>query len=107
MAILHPRSIHAPPRFAANAATMLEQVNALRTLLGRIHEGGGSAARPGTARAASCWCAERINRLLDPGSPFLELSALAAHEVYGEGSPPPASSPGSAGSKGGMHDRRQ
>ena len=63
---------------------MLEQVNALRTLLGRIHEGGGSAPRPGTGRAAKLLVRERINRLLDPGSPFLELSALAAHGVYGE-----------------------
>lgn len=27
---------------------------------------------------------ERIDRLLDPGSPFLELSQLAAHDLYGD-----------------------
>jgi 3-methylcrotonyl-CoA carboxylase beta subunit len=30
---------------------------------------------------------ERINRLLDPGSPFLEISQLAAYAVYGEDVP--------------------
>ncbi|EJZ9206793.1 TPA: hypothetical protein ACKQA0_006449, partial [Pseudomonas aeruginosa] len=45
MAILHTQINPRSAEFAANAATMLEQVNALRTLLGRIHEGGGSAAQ--------------------------------------------------------------
>ncbi len=33
--------------------------------------------------AASCLVRDRIAALLDPGSPFLELSALAAHDMYG------------------------
>ena len=33
---------------------------------------------------------ERIDRLLDPGSPFLELSQLAAHELYHDGYVPSA-----------------
>ena len=84
MAILHTQINPRSAEFAANAATMLEQVNALRTLLGRIHEGGGSAAQARHSARGKLLVRERINRLLDPGSPFLELSALAAHEVYGE-----------------------
>ncbi|EPG8303125.1 methylcrotonyl-CoA carboxylase subunit beta [Pseudomonas aeruginosa] len=84
MAILHTQINPRSAEFAANAATMLEQVNALRTLLGRIHEGGGSVAQARHSARGKLLVRERINRLLDPGSPFLELSALAAHEVYGE-----------------------
>ena len=46
-----------------------------------------AAAKPrasATPRAASCCCATASRMLLDPGAPFLELSALAAHGMYGE-----------------------
>ncbi|SDI50108.1 carboxyl transferase domain-containing protein [Pseudomonas panipatensis] len=72
------------PEYAANAATMLESVNDLRALLGRIHQGGGAAAQAKHSARGKLLVRERINRLLDPGSPFLEISALAAHAVYGE-----------------------
>ncbi|SDN15132.1 carboxyl transferase domain-containing protein [Pseudomonas jinjuensis] len=84
MAILHTQINPRSPEFAANAATMLEQVNDLRAVLGRVHEGGGAAAIAKHTARGKLPVRERINRLLDPGSPFLELSALAAHEVYGE-----------------------
>ncbi|WP_259754303.1 carboxyl transferase domain-containing protein [Pseudomonas sp. GCEP-101] len=72
------------PEYAANAATMLENVQDLRALLGRVHEGGGAAAQAKHTARGKLLVRERINRLLDAGSPFLEVSALAAHEVYGE-----------------------
>ncbi|MCP1627003.1 carboxyl transferase domain-containing protein [Pseudomonas nitroreducens] len=72
------------PEFAANAATMLENVQDLRAVLGRVHEGGGAAAQAKHTARGKLLVRERINRLLDAGSPFLEVSALAAHEVYGE-----------------------
>ncbi|MFS2127510.1 carboxyl transferase domain-containing protein [Pseudomonas sp. Pseusp97] len=72
------------PEYAANAATMLENVQDLRAVLGRVHEGGGAAAQAKHTPRGKLLVRERINRLLDAGSPFLEVSALAAHEVYGE-----------------------
>lgn len=36
---------------------------------------------------------DRVEGLLDPGSPFLEFSALAANGMYDDASPGPASSP--------------
>ncbi|MCY1264811.1 Methylmalonyl-CoA carboxyltransferase 12S subunit [compost metagenome] len=84
MAILHTQINPRSPEYAANAATMLEQVNDLRAVLGRVHEGGGAAAIAKHTARGKLPVRERINRLLDPGSPFLELSALAAHDVYGE-----------------------
>lgn len=72
------------PEYAANAATMLENVQDLRAVLGRVHEGGGAAAQAKHTARGKLLVRERINRLLDAGSPFLEVSALAAHDVYGE-----------------------
>ncbi|MFJ3050738.1 carboxyl transferase domain-containing protein [Pseudomonas nitroreducens] len=72
------------PEYTANAATMLENVQDLRAVLGRVHEGGGAAAQAKHTARGKLLVRERINRLLDAGSPFLEVSALAAHEVYGE-----------------------
>lgn len=40
---------------------------------------------------------DRVDRLLDPGSPFLELAPLAADGMYDDECPGAASSPGSAG----------
>lgn len=87
MAILHTQINTRSPEFAANSAAMLEQVNDLRALLGRISEGGGVAAQQRHTARGKLLVRERINALLDPGSAFLELSALAAFEVYGEDVP--------------------
>jgi len=87
MAILHTQINTRSPEFAANSAAMLEQVNDLRALLGRISEGGGVAAQQRHTARGKLLVRERINALLDPGSAFLEVSALAAHEVYDEDVP--------------------
>lgn len=84
MALLHTQINPRSPEYAANAASMLESVQDLRALLGRVHEGGGAAAQAKHSARGKLLVRERINRLLDAGSPFLEVSALAAHEVYGE-----------------------
>ena len=77
---LNPRS----PEFAGNRAAMLVQVNELHALLARLHEGGGEKAQARHTSRGKLLPRERINRLLDTGSPFLEIGQLAAHEVYGE-----------------------
>lgn len=84
MAILHTQINSRSPEFAANSAAMLEQVGDLRALLARIHEGGGEKAQHRHTSRGKLLPRERINRLLDIGSPFLEIGQLAAHEVYGE-----------------------
>ncbi|MFN3359159.1 MAG: carboxyl transferase domain-containing protein, partial [Pseudomonas sp.] len=80
---LNPRS----PEFAANSAAMRQQVDALHTLLAHVQQGGGAKAQERHTSRGKLLPRERINRLLDPGSPFLELSQLAAHQVYGEDVP--------------------
>ncbi|MCC2636509.1 MAG: Methylcrotonoyl-CoA carboxylase [Moraxellaceae bacterium] len=56
----------------------------LQALLDRIHEGGGAVAIERHKGRGKLTARERINTLIDPGSPFLELAPLAAHEVYAE-----------------------
>ncbi|AYC32921.1 methylcrotonoyl-CoA carboxylase [Pseudomonas cavernae] len=87
MTILHTQINPRSADFAANSAAMLEQVNDLRALLARVHEGGGAKAQERHTSRGKLLPRERINRLLDPGSPFLEIGQLAAHKVYGEDVP--------------------
>jgi 3-methylcrotonyl-CoA carboxylase beta subunit len=73
--------------FADNRAAMQPLVADLRHTLQRNAEGGSAAARDKHTRSGKLLARERIAALLDPGSPFLELSALAAQGVYGEDLP--------------------
>ncbi len=68
--------------FRGNAAAMRELVADLRAKLARIEEGGGAEARRRHLRRGKLLPRERVRLLLDPGSPFLELSPLAAFGMY-------------------------
>jgi 3-methylcrotonyl-CoA carboxylase beta subunit len=59
-------------------------VEDLKATLQRNAAGGSQAARLKHTQAGKLLARERISALLDPGSPFLELSPLAAQGVYGE-----------------------
>ncbi|MDC7683699.1 carboxyl transferase domain-containing protein [Asticcacaulis sp. BYS171W] len=59
----------------------------LRTLTATIALGGSETARQKHVSRGKLLPRERIDALLDPGSAFLELSALAAHEVYDDAVP--------------------
>ncbi|WP_349572728.1 carboxyl transferase domain-containing protein [Azotobacter salinestris] len=87
MAILHTQINTRSPEFAANGAAMREQVDQLHALLGRIREGGGAKAQERHTSRGKLLPRQRIDRLLDPGSPFLEIGQLAAFEVYDEDVP--------------------
>jgi 3-methylcrotonyl-CoA carboxylase beta subunit len=73
--------------FADNRAAMQPLVEDLRSTLRRNAVGGSAAARDKHSKSGKLLARERIAALLDPGAPFLELSALAAHGVYGEDLP--------------------
>ncbi len=73
--------------FADNRSAMQPLVDDLRATLQRNTAGGSAAARAKHTKAGKLLARERICALLDPGSPFLELSALAAQGVYGEDLP--------------------
>ena len=73
--------------FQDNHAAMHAVVADLRATLERNASGGSDAAREKHLKAGKLLARERIAALLDAGSPFLELSPLAAQGVYGEDLP--------------------
>ena len=73
--------------FEANRAAMDDAVAELRRVVSSIAEGGGERARERHVSRGKMLPRERIDRLIDPGAPFLELSQLAAWQVYDEDVP--------------------
>jgi 3-methylcrotonyl-CoA carboxylase beta subunit len=68
--------------FQRNAEVNRQRVAQLHARLAEIRQGGGEKARKLHTERGKLLPRDRIERLLDPGSPFLELSPLAAHGVY-------------------------
>jgi 3-methylcrotonyl-CoA carboxylase beta subunit len=77
----------ASAEFAANDAEHRRLVNELRERLGRAALGGGEKARARHLERGKLLPRERVNQLLDPGSPFLELAPLAAEGLYDGAAP--------------------
>jgi len=72
------------PSFQANAARMEEVLSELRTTTATAMAGGGERQAKLHQSRAKMLPRQRIEALLDPGSPFMELSTLAGHEMYGD-----------------------
>jgi len=70
--------------YKAAADAMRTQVAELNERLAVARQGGGDAAKKKHLGRGKLLPRERVAALLDPGTPFLELSALAACEVYQE-----------------------
>jgi 3-methylcrotonyl-CoA carboxylase beta subunit/propionyl-CoA carboxylase len=68
--------------FRANASRMESLVAELRTNVTKARAGGGDRYLQRHREQGKLPARERIDRLLDPGSPLLELSALAAWDMY-------------------------
>jgi 3-methylcrotonyl-CoA carboxylase beta subunit len=62
--------------------TMRALVAELRDRLAEARLGGSESAREKHLQRGKLLARDRVDRVLDPGSPFLELSPLAAHEMY-------------------------
>jgi 3-methylcrotonyl-CoA carboxylase beta subunit/propionyl-CoA carboxylase len=75
------------PEFAANRARLASLVEELRERLSRAREGGGARYLERHREQGKMPVRERIEALLDPGSPFLELSPLAAWAMYDDDAP--------------------
>src|SRR5215471_10146127 len=68
--------------FARNAAHNRALVEELRARTAQAALGGPEAARKRHAGRGKLLPRERVERLLDPGAPFLEVGALAAYDLY-------------------------
>jgi len=80
---INPRS----PEFIENAEHMQQQVDDLKVKLAEIKLGGGERSRERHLSRGKLLPRDRVYALLDPGSPFLELSQLAAYKVYEDNVP--------------------
>ncbi len=87
MAILNTQINSRSDVFQANDVAMRHEVGKLRELTAAIAQGGGQKARERHESRGKLFVRDRIDHLIDEGSPFLEFSSLAAHEVYESGVP--------------------
>ena len=84
MSIINSKINTKSAEFSNNVSAMQVQVDDLKSTLAHIAQGGGAKSCERHISRGKLLPRERVEGLLDPGSPFLELSALAAHDVYGE-----------------------
>src|SRR6516225_1792684 len=75
------------PVFQGNRDRMQQLVAELRAHRARAREGGGAKYLQRHREQGKLAVRERIDRLLDPGSPFLELAPLAAFGLYDDEAP--------------------
>ena len=73
--------------FARNAAAQREVVADLQRRLDAARLGGSAQSRERHVGRGKLLPRDRVDALLDPGSPFLELSPLAATGMYGDEAP--------------------
>ncbi len=70
------------PDFQANRDRMIGLVAELQGRMAQVREGGGSKSLERHRAQGKLPVRERLERLIDPGSPLLELSPLAAWDMY-------------------------
>ena len=80
---LNPRS----EEFQANSRAMQALVEDLRARCAHIAQGGGEAARAKHVARGKLLPRDRVQQLLDPGTPFLEIAPLAALNMYDNAAP--------------------
>ena len=83
-----------PTRIQPRSTGFQSQADAMRALVtdleaqwARVHAGGGDAARARHLGRGKLLPRDRVGQLLDPGSPFLEIGALAALGLYDDAAP--------------------
>ena len=87
MGILESRLNSRSADFLANAAAMRDVVQNLRQQVDKVFAGGGEAARAKHLARGKLLPRDRVQQLLDPGTPFLELAPLAAYNMYDNAAP--------------------
>lgn len=82
MAVLKSQITSQQEEFLLNSEHMQQRVNDLHAKIEKISLGGSEAAREKHQKQNKLLPRQRIDQLLDPGTPFLELSQLAGYELY-------------------------
>jgi 3-methylcrotonyl-CoA carboxylase beta subunit len=84
MSIIESRISNRSDEFRHNSSAMQELVADLRARAAAIAEGGGERAREKHLGRGKLLPRDRIDRLVDPGSPFLEIGQFAGYQMYGD-----------------------
>jgi len=87
MTVLSSQTDTRSDAFKSNAEAMRALVADLGARSGKVRLGGGEAQRQRHVSRGKLLPRERVRALLDPGSPFLELSTLAALDMYDNEAP--------------------
>jgi acetyl-CoA carboxylase carboxyltransferase component len=87
MDILESRVKLDSPEYRANHARMSQLVAELRARTAKARDGGGERYLQRHREQGKLPVRDRLHRLLDPATPFLELSALAAWDMYDNDAP--------------------
>ncbi|MGZ4295798.1 MAG: carboxyl transferase domain-containing protein [Solirubrobacteraceae bacterium] len=87
MSVLRSHVNPSSDEFRANLQANTALVTDLSAQIARVEQGGGERARERHVSRGKLLPRERVDRLLDPGAPFLECSALAAHGLYDDEAP--------------------
>ena len=87
METIGTRANRSDPSFVANDRAQRELVGELREKLATAALGGPEASRVRHQKRGKLLPRERIDTLLDNGSPFLEIAPLAANGLYGDEAP--------------------
>ena len=87
MSLIHTQVQVRSAEAATNAAAMQAAVDDLRLQIQSVANGGGEAARAKHVGRGKLLPRDRVQMLLDPGAPFLELSPLAAYAMYNGDAP--------------------
>jgi 3-methylcrotonyl-CoA carboxylase beta subunit len=82
MAIIETAIDRRAAEFEQNRDALKARVARLRDISSLIREGGGAAARARHANRGKMFARERIEALIDPLSPFLEIGHFAAYGMY-------------------------
>src|SRR2546422_585386 len=75
------------PEFQKNADFHKKLAKELREKQAEVREGGGNKSRALHQERKKLFVRDRIDHLTDPGTPFLELSSLAANGLYDDQAP--------------------
>jgi acetyl-CoA carboxylase carboxyltransferase component len=87
MAVIETQVVASSPEFRENLAHMQRLEADLRGRLDEARAGGGEEAVRRQREQGKLLARERVESLLDPGTPFLEIGALAAHGLYDGAAP--------------------
>ena len=87
MAVINSAIATGSAQFKANETHHRKLRDELRALAAQIALGGDERSRARHESRGKMLPRERVNRLLDPGAPFLEVGQLAGHEMYDDDIP--------------------